>query len=265
MDTNRRLRSDHVDGFLVHFPRGDIDALAEGLDLAHHNGIATHVGCSNFGILELRRLHAALAKRGVALAFNEIEFSLLRSAPAETDGLLDVCRELDVKVLSWAPLGSGRLAGRHADDVADPATRRLIGALDRVGIDRRRGGAARPGDAATRAIHTQALDRVAAARGKTRAAVAINWCICKGTVPIPGARTPEQARENCAGAGWRLSAEEVAGLDAHALRDGGFYSDPEAILCFAGIRLPRVLRGFAHAVVRFVLPLVTYFLPLQRG
>jgi pyridoxine 4-dehydrogenase len=48
---------------------------------------------------------------------------------------------------------------------------------------------------------------------KTAAQVALNWLICKGTLPIPGAKNVKQAEQNAGGAGWRLTAEEVAKLD----------------------------------------------------
>ncbi|MEM6530525.1 MAG: aldo/keto reductase, partial [Chloroflexota bacterium] len=48
---------------------------------------------------------------------------------------------------------------------------------------------------------------------KTPAQVAINWCICKGTMPIPGAKNAKQARQNIGAIGWRLSTEEIAALD----------------------------------------------------
>jgi pyridoxine 4-dehydrogenase len=44
--------------------------------------------------------------------------------------------------------------------------------------------------------------------------VAINWCMCKGTLPIPGAKDLAQAQENLGALGWRLSSGEVAELDA---------------------------------------------------
>jgi pyridoxine 4-dehydrogenase len=43
--------------------------------------------------------------------------------------------------------------------------------------------------------------------------VALNWLICKGTLPIPGAKNVRQAEQNAGGAGWRLSDDEVAQLD----------------------------------------------------
>ena len=44
--------------------------------------------------------------------------------------------------------------------------------------------------------------------------VALNWVICKGAMPIPGAKTAEQAQENAGALGWRLTEEEIASLDA---------------------------------------------------
>jgi len=49
--------------------------------------------------------------------------------------------------------------------------------------------------------------------GKTPAQVAINWCLCKGVVPIPGAKNRAQVEEAAGAMGWRLKAEEVDALD----------------------------------------------------
>jgi pyridoxine 4-dehydrogenase len=43
--------------------------------------------------------------------------------------------------------------------------------------------------------------------------VALNWIICKGALPIPGAKTVKQAEENAGAIGWRLTPEEVMTLD----------------------------------------------------
>jgi pyridoxine 4-dehydrogenase len=48
--------------------------------------------------------------------------------------------------------------------------------------------------------------------------VAINWCICKGTIPIPGAKTLGQASENLGALGWKLSEGEVQELDRASAR-----------------------------------------------
>ncbi len=56
--------------------------------------------------------------------------------------------------------------------------------------------------------------------GKTAAQVALNWCICKGALPIPGAKTLTQAEQNAGAQGWRLSGDEVLALDEAADRAG---------------------------------------------
>ena len=45
------------------------------------------------------------------------------------------------------------------------------------------------------------------------AQVALNWCIGKGFIPIPGAKTLVQAQQNTGALGWRLEAGEVLELD----------------------------------------------------
>ncbi|MFN2145394.1 MAG: aldo/keto reductase, partial [Anaerolineales bacterium] len=57
------------------------------------------------------------------------------------------------------------------------------------------------------------LKEIGSTRGKTPAQVALNWTICKGTVPIPGAKNARQAADNLGAMGWRLTADEVSALD----------------------------------------------------
>jgi pyridoxine 4-dehydrogenase len=59
----------------------------------------------------------------------------------------------------------------------------------------------------------QTLREVAQNHGKTIAQAALNWVICKGAMPIPGAKNAEQAEENAGGAGWRMTDDEIARLD----------------------------------------------------
>ncbi len=55
-----------------------------------------------------------------------------------------------------------------------------------------------------------------AACGSLRVQVAINWCIAQGTIPIPGAKSLANARDNLGALGWRLKAQEVEALSAAA-------------------------------------------------
>ncbi|CAK9090535.1 unnamed protein product [Durusdinium trenchii] len=178
-----KCKVDALDGFLIHFPKGSPEAVADQLAVAYQRGLVRNVGVSNYDEAALRQMHGLLMKdRGVPLIFNEIEFSLLRRMP-ETSGLLKVCKELGVTVLAWAPLASGRLTSKPCtEQITDSDT---VACLEQV-------------------------KTLAAKYQKTPAQVALNWCICKGTVPIPGARTLEQAQENAGALGWQLTAEEAA-------------------------------------------------------
>ena len=57
------------------------------------------------------------------------------------------------------------------------------------------------------------LKEIGTTHEKTPAQVALNWTICKGTVPIPGAKNARQAADNLGAMGWRLTPEEVTALD----------------------------------------------------
>lgn len=46
--------------------------------------------------------------------------------------------------------------------------------------------------------------------------VALNWIICKGAIPIPGASTTKHVDDNLGALGWRLTAAEQAMLEAAA-------------------------------------------------
>lgn len=46
--------------------------------------------------------------------------------------------------------------------------------------------------------------------------VAINWCICQNTIPIPGAKNLRQAEEALGALEWRMSAAECQALEEAA-------------------------------------------------
>merc|ERR1712232_605398 len=228
--------ADSLDGFLVHHPKGDLKILADQLALAHGQGLVRNVGVSNFGEKQLREMGGLLAKHNVPLVFNEIEFSLL-AREAELNGLLDVCKELGVTVLAWAPLASGRLTQKDSlRQISDPATLAL----------------------------REVLKELAATHNKTIAQVALNWCMCKGTVPIPGARTKAQAVDNAGAVGWQLSSAEVGKLDAVAVRKSGMYESPEAIYTFLNFWPPRPIRPVISFLLRMVIGLFKRLLPLSE-
>jgi len=173
--------------------------IAAALARPYHDGLFKAAGVSNYSAAELRAIHAALAAEGVPLATNQVEFSLLRAMP-ERGGLLAACRELDVTVLAYSPIAMGRLSGKYSAANPPPGKRNFSAyPMDEI----------EPVLVALREIGARL-------GGKTPAQVALNWIICKGAVPIPGAKNAAQAAQNAGALGWRLSADDVATLDAVA-------------------------------------------------
>lgn len=195
-----RLGLDQVDLYQIHwpFPFRSIETWMAGLADAVEAGLVRAVGVSNYNVEQMRRAHAALARRGVPLVSNQIEYSLLKRDP-ERNGLLDACRELDVTLIAYSPLAQGLLTGKYTPYDRPSGVRRFR-------YDRQRLTQAQP-------LVALLWQLGEAHGGKTPAQVALNWVICKGAVPIPGAKNAGQAQENVGALGWHLTDGQVAALD----------------------------------------------------
>ena len=197
-----RLGQPAVDLYQIHGPISlrSHAALADALATAHQAGLVRAVGVSNYSVKETRAMAAALQQRGMQLATNQIEFSLLRRAP-ETSGLLAACAELGVLPLAYSPIGQGRLTGKYSAAHPPPGKRNFsnhpMTVVDGVVAELRRIG-----------------DKH---EGRSPSQVALNWVIAKGAVPIPGAKNRQQAEENAGALGWRIDDEDLARLDHVAL------------------------------------------------
>jgi aryl-alcohol dehydrogenase-like predicted oxidoreductase len=197
-----RMGIEVIDLYQIHGPISlrSHEALAEALAVAHQKGLVKAVGVSNYSVKETRSIDAALRKRGLRLASNQIEFSLLRTMP-EKEGLLACCAELGVVPLAYSPIGQGRLTGKYSAGNPVPGKRTFsdhpMAQVDKIVAELRRVGADY-GD-------------------KTPSQVALAWIMAKGAVPIPGAKNRTQAEQNAGALGWTLSAADVATLDAVAL------------------------------------------------
>lgn len=197
----QRLQVTHVDLYQIHWPMRPVpietwmDALADAVQM----GLTRTVGVSNYSVEQTRRAHAALAKRGVALTSNQVEFSLL-VRDAERNGLLALCRDLGVTVIAYSPLTMGLLTGKYTPDNPPKGMRGRKYKPDYL--------------ARIQPVIAQLRQIGEAHGGKSPSQVALNWTICKGTLPIPGAKNIRQLQENVGALGWRLSDAEVSALDA---------------------------------------------------
>ena len=196
----RRLGVSRVDLYQIHFPFPplSVESWMESMADAVELGLTLAVGVSNYSVRQMERAHAALARRGVPLMSNQVEYSLLQRGP-ERSGLMQTCRDLGVTLIAYSPLGMGLLTGKYGPGRPPPLSRRRRagGLLDQIGplLD---------------VLRQIGQDH----GGKAPAQVALNWTMAKGTLPIPGAKNERQAVENAGALGWSMTADQVARLDA---------------------------------------------------
>lgn len=176
-------------------------ALLDGLADLYEQGLVKGVGLSNYGSKRLKKVHQRFTERGVPITSLQVQYSLLSTYPIAQLGLKDLCDELGIKLIAYSPLALGLLTGKYSEKTALPkGVRRLAFRQILPGIKPLLG----------------CLKEIAESRNKTMSQVAINWCICQGTIPIPGAKSVEQAKDNLGALGWQLDASEVANLNKAA-------------------------------------------------
>ena len=176
-------------------------ALLDGLADLYQQGLVKGVGLSNYGAKRLKKVHQRFAERGVPISTLQVQYSLLSTYPVTELGLKDVCDELGIKLIAYSPLALGLLTGKYAEKTTLPKGIRGLAFRQMLpGIQ----------------LLLGCLREIAENRNKTMAQIALNWCICKGTIPIPGAKSVAQAKDNLGALGWQLDANEVAELDKFA-------------------------------------------------
>ncbi|MDX9992089.1 MAG: aldo/keto reductase [Anaerolineales bacterium] len=194
-----RLDLKKVDLYQIHWPSPliPIETYASGLADVQQAGLARAVGVSNYDKNQMQRAVTVLAKYEIPLASNQVEYHLLNRS-VEKNGLLARCQELGIRLIAYSPLAMGLLTGKYTPENPPPGVRGgrytnklremqpLIKLMTEIGQD---------------------------LGGKSPAQIAINWLICKGALPIPGAKNTRQAEMNAGAAGWRLSEEQVNALD----------------------------------------------------
>jgi aryl-alcohol dehydrogenase-like predicted oxidoreductase len=201
-----RLGSPSVDLYQHHFPssRVSIPKLMELMADAVEAGTIKAVGVSNYSAKQMRIAHAALATRGIPLASNQVEYSLLHRQP-EVNGVLDACRELGVTLIAYQPLAMGALTGKYAAGVRPTGLRRFVGPFRGNGLK-------------ALASIVSVLRELGARYSRSPAQVALRWLIeDENVVPIPGAKSGEQAADNAGALSFRLSRAEIDALNQATL------------------------------------------------
>ncbi|MDE2204594.1 MAG: aldo/keto reductase, partial [Burkholderiaceae bacterium] len=177
------------------------------LDDLIRQGKVRYVGCSNFPAWQVADALAAADRRNLSPFVScQDEYSLLvRGAERE---LLPAMRAHGLGLLPYFPLACGLLTGKYRRGEPAPAGSRFTVDSMRKYTD------AYLTDANWSKV--ERLEAFARARGRGLLDLAFSWLAAQPAVAsvIAGATTPEQVAANAAAAGWTLSPDELAEVDA---------------------------------------------------
>lgn len=200
----KHLKGYAIDLHQVHQPlsfssiEAQMDAMADLVEA----GKIKAVGVSNFNAQQTRQAHEALVRRGLGLASNQVQFSLMDRS-IETNDTLEAAKELGVTIIAWSPLASGLLSGKF---------HRNGDALKHTPIGRRMRLALKVNE--TKPL-IAAMEQLAEKYGVTVAQVALNWTVNfhgETVVAIPGASKVTHAEQAAGVVKFRLADGEMVRL-----------------------------------------------------
>ncbi|KAL5977336.1 hypothetical protein ACLOJK_021682 [Asimina triloba] len=172
---------------------GYIDGLGDAVEM----GLVKAVGVSNYSERRLRNAYNQLKKRGIPLASNQVNYSLIYRAPEE-NGVKAACDELGVTLIAYSPIAQGALTGKYTPENPPSGPRGLIYT---------------PEFLKKMQPLLSRIKEVGENYSKTPTQVVLNWLIAQeNVVPIPGAKDAEQAQEFAGALGWKLTDDEIAEL-----------------------------------------------------
>ena len=196
----RRLRTDVIDLYQVHWPDPDTRILETAATLAdlRNEGKIRAIGVSNFSPAQMETFRVAARLHAVQPPYNLFE----READAD---VLPYARRTGLTALCYGALCRGLLAGR------------ITAVTVFTGDDLRRRDPKFQGERflqylrAAESLKILALERF----DKSLPALAVRWILDQGpTVALWGARRPEQLDPVDEVSGWRIDASTKAEIDA---------------------------------------------------
>jgi aryl-alcohol dehydrogenase-like predicted oxidoreductase len=200
----RRLGVDHVDLYQIHRfdHKTPIEETLEALHDVVKAGKARYIGASSMYAWQFGKMLAVAERNGWTRFVSMQNYVNLLYREEERE-MLPLCAAEGIGVIPWSPLARGRLTRDWDDHSARSET-------DEFG----RTLYAKSADADRKVVEQVA--KVAAARGVPRAQVALAWVLAKPviTAPIIGATKLHHLDDALAAASLKLSAEEIATLEA---------------------------------------------------
>jgi aryl-alcohol dehydrogenase-like predicted oxidoreductase len=209
-DSLRRLGTDHVDLYQLHYPdpKTPIAETLGALGEFVTEGKVREIGCSNFDAAMLEEAADTVKDGAPGFVSVQNEYNLLHREPE--DEVLGFCDRTHTAFLPYFPLASGLLSGKyHAGEGAPEGTRLAAW-----------GSYAKDQLSDERLATVAALDALARTEGHTVLDLALAWLLARSSVAsvIAGATKPAQVVANVAAGQWKPSTDLLAQVDAIAPR-----------------------------------------------
>ncbi len=200
-DSLRRLKTDYIDLYQIHWPNPDEDIEEAWSTIADliQEGKVRYGGVCNFRVKHLQRLQAIHPVASLQPPYS----MLVRGIEAE---LLPFCEANNIGVIVYSPLQAGLLTGKFSME--------RLASLPEDDWRTRNRHFQEPAFSANLDF-VQSLRPIAERNGRTLAQLAIAWVLRQPavTAAIVGARRPDQITETAPAGDWSLSAEDIAALD----------------------------------------------------
>lgn len=199
-DSLRRLKTDYIDIYQVHWPdpATPMEETARAMDNLLRAGKIRAIGVSNFDPKQLAEFSGIVPLHSVQPPYNLFEREI------END-VLPWCRENNVATITYGALCRGLLSGKMKTD------------SQFEGDDLRNNDPKFQGERFTQYLNAvSALDRFAQENyGKNVLALALRWLIDQPgvTTALWGARRPDQLEPVSDIEGWSLDAQALARID----------------------------------------------------
>jgi aryl-alcohol dehydrogenase-like predicted oxidoreductase len=204
----RRLRTDCIDLYQIHWPRRmvPLDQTLTAMEQLVRSGKVRVIGVCNFGPLDLAD---ALEKHRVES--NQLAYSLL--ARGVEHEVLPMCVEREIGMLCYSPLAQGLLTGRYASADEVPAERARTRHFAGTRPQARHG---QPGCEAETFAAIRDVRTICEEAALPMADVALAWLLQQPGVSsvLAGASKPDQVAQNVRAATIRLDRPTMAKLDA---------------------------------------------------
>lgn len=197
-DSLRRLKTDYIDLYYLHRLAKNGEMLEEAmiaLSQLVQEGKIRHIGLSEVNVGMIRR-----AQSIHPLAAIQSEYSLMTRDP-EVNGVLQICRELNIEFIAYSPLCRGLLSKEF--NLAQLEGNDFRNKLPRF----------KQGNIENNLLLVNQLDNLAKKHDCTVTQLSLAWVLAQKVIPIPGTKSLKHLKENLEARKIELSQTDLNQLD----------------------------------------------------